>query len=319
MLRAPLESRSWPASLRAAQLIPVDDLFAPSNLPSARALSPLRELGAYEALWLRKRTTFKSLARLFRTRGSALPSDFVPEHEALAHCDRALAAATTAGRGALGITVHGMHDYPHRLRSAASPVELLYHQGRLELLSARCLAIVGTRHPGPEGERCAARLAHHFARAGFTIVSGLARGIDTAAHVAAIKAGGATAAVLGTPLTLCFPSQNERLQRMLAREHLVVSQVPILRYARQSGPDNRHFFRERNATMAALAEALIVVEADDRSGALIAARHALEQRRTVFVLESSFRRPELSWPARLVARGAIPVRSIADIEARLVP
>jgi DNA processing protein len=297
----------------------VDDLFGPTHVPSARAISALRELGAYEALWLRERTTFRSLARLFRTHPGALPSDFVPEHEVLAYRDRALDAASTAGRGALGITVHGMPEYPHRLRSAACPVELLCHQGRLELLSSRCLAIVGTRHPSREGEQCAAQLAHHFAQAGFTIVSGLARGIDTAAHVAAIKAGGATAAVLGTPLTVCFPSQNERLQRLLAREYVVVSQVPILRYAQQAGPDNGHFFRERNATVAALAEALIVVEADDRSGALIAARHALEQRRTVFVPESSLRRPDLSWPARFAARGAIPVRSIADIEARLVP
>jgi DNA processing protein len=314
---ARLECGSRPKRPACCAPIPVDDLFAPSHLPSARAIAPLRELGAYEALWLREGTTFRSLAHVFRTHPGALPSDFVSEREAVAHGDRVLEAAAAGGRGTFGITVHGMPDYPHRLRSAASPVELLYHQGRLGLLSARCLAIVGTRHPSREGERCAGRLAHHFAQAGFTIVSGLARGIDAAAHSAAIEAGGATAAVLGTPLTVCFPRQHERLQRQLADDYLVVSQVPILRYARQSRPDNRCFFRERNATVAALAEALILVEADDRSGALIPARHALEQGRPVFIPESAFRRPELGWPARLAARGAVQVRRISDIESHL--
>jgi DNA processing protein len=280
---------------------------------------PLRELGAYEALWMRAHTSFRSLARLFRDRPGALPSDFVSERDAVRHRDQALARAGAAGTGAFGVSLHGMREYPERLRSAAAPVELLYYQGRSQLLYARCLAIVGTRHPTREGEEWAARLARRFARAGFTIVSGLARGIDTAAHVAAIECGGATAAVLGTPLTSAFPPANSALQRLLAREYLAVSPIPILRHAFQSREANRHFFRDRNATLAALSEAVIVVEASDRSGALIAARHALDQGRPVFVLESCFRRPELAWPARLAARGAVRVRRLEQIESRLVP
>ncbi len=297
----------------------MDELFAPSDLPRVRTLSPLRELGAYEALWLRDRTTFKSLARLFRTHPGALPSQFVPEREAAEHGERALLLANAAGTGDFRITLRAMEDYPDRLASAASAPELLYLQGRRELLNARCVAIVGTRHPSREGERHAARVARHFARAGFTIVSGLAQGIDTAAHVAALEAAGATVAVLGTPVTACFPSQNRALQRRLAREQLVVSQVPILRHARQSPDRNRRFFRERNATLAALAEAIIIVEAGDRSGALIPARHGLEQGRKVFVLDSCFRRPELRWPARLAKLGAVRVRRLEDIEGRLAP
>jgi DNA processing protein len=284
-----------------------------------RTIAPLRELGAYEALWLHERTTFKSLARLFSRHPGALPSDFVSEREAAEHRDRALDLAREADTGAFGVVVHGMRDYPLRLRSAASPLALLYYQGRRELLSGRCLAIVGTRHPSHEGEERAAQLARHFAQAGFTIVSGLAQGIDTAAHVAAIEAGGMTAAVLGTPLTACFPASNRGLQRLLAREFLVVSQVPMLRYARQSTDARRQFFRERNATVAALAEAIIIVEAADRSGALIPARHGLEQGRKVFIPESCCRRRELGWPARLIERGAVRVRALADIEAHLVP
>jgi DNA processing protein len=297
----------------------VDDLLPTSDRAGARSIAPLRELGAYEALWLREGTTFKSLARLFRRHPGALPSDFVLEREAAAHCDRALDLARDAGAGAFGVLVHGMRDYPLRLRSACSPLELLYYQGRRELLNARCLAIVGTRHPSPEGKECAVQLARYFAQAGFTIVSGLAQGIDTAAHVAAVEAGGMTVAVLGTPLTACFPARNRDLQRKLAREFLVVSQVPMLRYAGQLPDANRHFFRERNATLAALAEAIIIVEAGDRSGALIPARHGLQLGRTVFIPESCFRRPELLWPARLIERGAVRVRTLAEIERHLVP
>jgi len=293
----------------------VDDLFGTLRRP----IAPLLELGAYEALWLRERTTFRSLAGLFRARPGTLPSDFIPERVAAVHRDRALQVASDAAGGAFGISVYGTAAYPRALRSACFPVQLLYFQGRLELLSARCLAIVGTREPSRAGSLRAARLARHFAQAGFTIVSGLARGVDAAAHIAAIQAGGATAAVLGTPVTECFPRQHERLQRKLAREHLVVSPVPILRHARRSRQDMRYFFRERNATVTALAEAVVLVEADDRSGALIAARYALEQRRPVFILDSSCRRPELAWPARLAARGAIRVRCIADIESHLAP
>jgi DNA processing protein len=295
----------------------VDDLFAASGLTPRRTTAPLRELGAYEALWMRDGTTFKSLARLFRNRAGALPSDFVAPAEADAHRDRALDLVAAVGTGSFEICVHGMPAYPRRLRGAAHPVELLYYQGRWELLSERCLAIVGTREPTRAGARRAAQLSRHFARAGFTVLSGLARGIDTVAHVAAIEAGGRTAAVLGTPLTACFPAENTRLQRQLARDYLVVSQVPILRYAGQSPDANRQFFRERNATLAALAEATIVVEAGERSGALIAARHALDQGRRVFILDSCFCRPDLRWPVRLAGRGAIRVGELAELESRL--
>ncbi len=302
---------------RSPRAAGVDDLFPRAEAPRTRPIAPLRELGAYEALWTRGRTTFKSLARLFRERPGALPSDLVPEGEA-DECRRmALALAAAAGAGALAVSVHGMAAYPQRLRSAAHPVEVLYHQGDVSLLGRRGVAIVGTRHPSRIGVCRAALLARHLAKAGFVVLSGLAEGIDTAVHRAAIEAGGATAAVLGTPLTACFPPANAGLQRRLARDYLLVSQVPIVRYARQSVEANRQFFRERNATLAALAEAVIVVEAGERSGALIPARHALEQGRKLLVLDHCFRDPALQWPARLAARGAVRVRKLEDIERRL--
>ncbi len=314
----PLTEQAIRASApRATRAAAADDLFPRGEPLPARPIDPLRELGAYEALWMRERTTFKSLARLFRERPGSLPSDLVPPGEADACRRAALELAAAAGTGGFEVGVHGMPDYPQRLRSAKHPVEALYHQGDLSLLGRRGIAIVGTRDPSGAGVRRATLLARQLARAGFVVISGLAQGIDTAAHVAAIEAGGATAAVLGTPLTAYFPPRNAGLQRRLARDYLLVSQVPIVRYARQSMEANRQFFRERNATLAALAEAVIVVEAGDRSGALMPARHALEQGRKLFVLECCFRDPALQWPARLAERGAIRVRRLEDIESRL--
>ncbi|HUN25067.1 MAG TPA: DNA-processing protein DprA [Steroidobacteraceae bacterium] len=297
----------------------MEDLFGgcARTLAPLRAIEPARELGAYEALWLPERASFPRLARVFRERRGALPSDLVPR----AHAERcrrsALALVRAAGLASVELTVHGMPDYPARLREARDPVELIYFQGRWRLLERRCIAIVGTRAASREGLECAARFARHFARAGFSVLSGLAAGIDTAAHEAAIAAGGSTAAVLGTPLTACYPAANAGLQRRLARDFLVLTQVPIVRYARGSALANRAFFAARNATLAALAAATVIVEADERSGALIAARHALESGRKVFVLERCCARSDLEWPRRLLARGAIRVRDPQEIDERL--
>jgi DNA processing protein len=104
-------------------------------------------------------------------------------------------------------------------------------------------------------------------RDNFTVVSGLAAGIDTVAHTTAIDTGGRTIAVLGTPLTRVYPAANRDLQNRIAREHLVISQVPVRRYERQTPKVNRFFFPERNITMSALTEATVIIEAGETSGA----------------------------------------------------
>jgi DNA processing protein len=280
------------------------------------AACPLGELGAYEALWMREKASFRSLARLFRLRPGARPSDLVPGAQAEKYGRLALELATAARIGAFDLLVHGTRSYPARLRDAAHPVEVLYCQGRPYLLELRGVAIVGTRHPSPGGRALAAQIARHLARRGFAVLSGLAEGIDAVAHCAALDAGGSTVAVLGTPLTAAYPRAHAALQRRLARDQLVVSQVPIVRYGRQGVSRNRQFFRDRNATLAALAEAVVIVEAGDRSGALICARHALDLHRRLYVPERC-RAASLRWPERLIRQGAAPVRSIEEIDERL--
>jgi DNA processing protein len=283
----------------------------------ARAIMPSRELGAYEALWAREGTTFKTLAAAFRQHPDSVPSDFVSPTESEQYSRLALGAIRAAGIKHFGIRVHGAGEYPPKLRDAEHPVELLYFQGNWDITSTRCVAIVGTRSPSTEGVRRAAKIARHFVNAGYTVVSGLAQGIDTIAHNAAIESGGLTVAILGTPITACYPPENRELQHRVADNFLVISQVPIVRYSRQGPNGNRLFFPERNATMSALTEATVIVEAGNTSGTLIQARHALLQKRKLFILESCFRNPELTWPAKFAARGAMRVSDFEEIAKHL--
>jgi DNA processing protein len=297
----------------------MDDLIAQAAAADfqSRAVMPVRELGAYEALWAREGASFKTLADAFREHPGSVPSDFVSERDAGQYARMALGIIRETGIRHFGIRVHGAGEYPPKLRDAQHPVELLYFQGNWDITSSRCVAIVGTRHPTEAGMRRAAKLARNFVEDDFTVVSGLAQGIDSAAHTAAIEAKGRTVAVLGTPITSCYPTQNEDLQRMIADEFLVISQVPIVRYSRQGPKGNRFFFPERNVTMSALTEATVIVEAGNTSGTLIQARHAIRQGRKLFILDSCFRNPELTWPAKYLERGAIRVGDFDEIRAHL--
>lgn len=281
--------------------------------PAISPISPRRELGAYEALWLEKGATFKTLADRFANDPSALPSDFVAAQLADQCAADVFARLKKAGVHQFGVRIHHAGDYPPKLRDAKHPVEVLYYRGAWELSETRCMAVVGSREPSEEGARRAARLSRELVDRDFTVVSGLARGIDAAAHAAAIARGGRTIAVVGTPLGTCYPKEHAELQETIARDHLLISQVPVLRYSKQAPQQNRLFFPERNATMSALTEGTIIVEAGETSGTLTQARAALHQGRKLFILDSCFNRTDISWPARFEAEGAIRVRTPEDI------
>jgi DNA processing protein len=285
--------------------------------PAVSAVSPRRELGAYEALWLEQGATFKSLAEKFASDPAAIPSDFVSAAVADARASETIAKLAKAGVMRFGVRLNLTGNYPSKLRDAKHPVELLYFQGTWEFAETRAVAIVGSRSASDEGKRRAAKIARELVGAEFTVVSGLAAGIDSAAHKAAIEAGGRTIAVIGTPLGVYYPKENEALQRQIAEKHLLISQVPVLRYASQHVPQNRLFFPERNVTMSALTEATVIVEASDTSGTLTQARAALHQGRKLFILDSCFDKPDITWPANYEKKGAIRVRSMTDIWSAL--
>lgn len=285
----------------------------------SRAISPLLEMGAYEARWLRKGSTFKTISELFAENVGAVPSDFVPEKEALECAYRVLDLMRRDGVDGFGVRVHGAGEYPQKLRDARYPVELLYYRGWWDLTETPGVAVVGTRKPGKEGLARAKRLARCLVEDGYTVVSGLAEGIDTVAHTTALGAGGKTIAVLGTPLNRVYPKENADLQRRIGDEFLLVSQIPVLKYHQAKDPRvNSYFFPERNVTMSALTLGTVIVEAGETSGTLYQARAALDQGRKLFILDSCFERG-LSWPEKLQAQGAVRVSNYDDIRASLPP
>jgi DNA processing protein len=310
------EHRLYGCTVRQGwHLIPVIDLVpkAAEAHRQVRAILPARELGAYEALWDQDVASFRKLAGMFQANPGSVPSDFVSEADAEHYLGLARAAILAAGIKEFGTRVHGAGEIPQRLRDAEHPVELLYFQGNWEVAHTRCVAVIGTRRPGEEGRRRAVKLSRGFVNAGFTVVSGMAQGIDTVAHTTAIEAGGRTIAVLGTPITTCYPQENRALQQRIAEDHLVISQVPVIRYSRQSFHENRLYFPARNVTMSALAEATVIVEAGETSGALIQARHAIQQRRKLFILDNCFRQAGLTWPTKFLERGAIRITEFGEI------
>lgn len=279
----------------------------------AKTISPLLELGAYELLWLKYGATFKTIADLFRAAPDALPSELVDIEQALETATKVLATLKAEGINKFGIRIHRAGEYPEKLRDARHPVELLYYQGIWELVELPSIAIVGTRNPSQGAIEETTALVRHLIEADWTIVSGLATGIDTAAHTSAMKLGKPTIAVIGTLLCEVYPRNNVRLQQNIAENFLLISQIPVLRYHSQSWKQNRLFFPERNVTMSALTAATVIVEAGETSGTLIQARAALHQGRKLFILDRCFRNPDLKWPQQYADKGAIRIKDYSQI------
>lgn len=273
------------------------------------------EMGAYEYLWLQEKSSFKRIADLFRQAAESIPTDFVDIEIAREYANQTLAIIQSANITQFGVRIHGTCQYPHLLRDAVDPVELLYFQGEWELAETpKRIAIVGSRKPSLDGLRYTRQLVKQLVFHGYTIVSGLAAGIDAMAHRTAIECGGKTIAVIGTPITETYPQENRDLQAIIASQHLLISQIPVLHYMRQSWKTNRFFFPERNKTMSALTQATIIVEASETSGTLIQARAALQQGRKLFILDSCFQNPNITWPAKYEEKGAIRVHDMDDIK-----
>jgi DNA processing protein len=292
--------------------------MAAAPLALSRAISPWLEMGAYEALWSESKASFKKIADRFKANPGAVPSDFVQHAVAEKIAEQVVDTLRKANVLRFGVRVNGAGEYPDSLRKAMNPVELLYFQGWWDLIDSPSVAVVGTRNPTEEGEARARKLVRHLVEDNFTIISGLAAGIDTVAHRTAIESKGRTIGVLGTPLSASYPPGNVELQQELAKDFLLVSQVPVLRYSVQSPFHNKLFFPARNITMAALSQATIIVEAGETSGTLTQANAALRQGKLLFILDSCFQNKDLTWPTRFEKQGAKRVKSYEDIRKYLV-
>ena len=168
-------------------------------------------------------------------------------------------------------------EYPDNLRTVHDRPPLIFMAGELLPRDARSIAVVGARKASTRGRDAAAAIAEHLVAAGYTVVSGLARGIDTAAHTAALAGGGRTVAVIGTGLGRAYPPENARLQRRITHTGAVISQFW------PDAPPSKRSFPMRNAVMSGLSLASVVVEASERSGSRMQARLALEHGRPVFL------------------------------------
>jgi DNA processing protein len=282
------------------------------------ATTPAIEMGAYEYLWLHppagSSATSKSILKIFENCPGALPSDFVSESDALRYSQQVFSKLGRTGFEYFGVRVKGISDYPDSLKSAHHQIPVLYFKGCWDLCwKPKRIAVVGTRLPSANGIKRARQLVRNLADNNYTILSGLAKGIDTVAHETALMLGAPTIAVIGTPIDEAYPKENKPLQEKIAQEGLVISQVPFLLHGTRSWRWNRMFFPERNETMSALSDATVIVEAGDTSGTLIQAKAALKQGRKVFILASNFENPAIKWPAALEKRGAIRVDSIESI------
>jgi DNA processing protein len=179
-----------------------------------------------------------------------------------------------------------------------APKTLYFRGNRAFLDSALRVSVIGSRKASAEGLKRARSLARSLVAHGVVVVSGLAQGIDTAAHMAALEAGGETIAVIGTPLDQYYPATNKELQRLLGREQLLISQFPT---GAAVAPKN---FPIRNRTMALLTDATVIVEAGEKSGTLHQARETLRLGRALFLMESLANDTVLSWPRELIGQGA---------------
>lgn len=205
------------------------------------------------------------------------------------------------------VVVFGDDAYPALLREIIDPPLVLHLAGSRDHLSRPCVAVVGSRRASPYGVNAARQLARDLARAGAVVVSGLARGIDAAAHEAALDAGGATIGVLGTGIDVVYPRSNARLFRRLADQGLVVSEFP------PGAPPLPEHFPIRNRVISGLCLGTVIVEATSRSGSLITARMAAEQGREVFAVPGSIFSKGSEGTHRLIQYGAKLVHDIDDI------
>ncbi|MDD2484963.1 MAG: DNA-processing protein DprA [bacterium] len=279
-----------------ADMLPYMVALGQLDLSPKRKTELLKYFGGPGALWRAPDTVVRGFDTDLAERLSKLRASTTPEAE----------MERLAGAGCQAL-LPGDDGYPVNLKEIYDPPMPLYVKGILSMRDQKSVAIVGSRRPTQQGKEIAVRLAYGLAEQGITIISGLARGIDTAAHRGALKAGGRTLAVLGSGLDNIYPPENCRLADKIAENGALLSEFCL-----RSIPAAWHF-PQRNRIISGLALAVIVVEAGDKSGALITAYMALEQGRDVMAVPGSIDNPMSRGPHKLIRQGALLVETVDDI------
>lgn len=227
-----------------------------------------------------------------------------PSDDAKALIKRTLAWATQPGNHVLTLADS---NYPPALLDIPDPPIMIYAKGNLELLARPSIAVVGSRNATAQGVANAERFSEALSRAGLTIVSGMALGIDTAAHQGGLRGAGSTVAVIGTGADLVYPARNRALAHEIAEGGCIVSEYPL------GTPAIASNFPRRNRIISGLARGVLVIEAAAQSGSLITARMAAEQGREVFAIPGSIHSPLAKGCHLLIKQGAKLVESAEDI------
>jgi DNA processing protein len=289
-LRVSDTERAWfvlaKARLRAGEVTVLLDLFGTPESVVAQSASALRNAGVGEAA---------RHAILHPDEDSmAMDLDWLSQDDCSIVCWRS-------------------DHYPQLLAEIDDPPILIYVRGDVDALQLPMLAIVGSRNPTRGGLQTAFEFSRHLARTGFCIASGLAQGIDTAAHTGALEPGGMTVAVLGHGIDRIYPAANRDLAHRIAKSGALVSEYPL------GSPPRREHFPQRNRLISGMSLGTLVVEAAKRSGSLITARLAAEQGREVFAIPGSIHNALSRGCHQLIRQGAKLVESADDIQSELGP
>jgi DNA processing protein len=202
---------------------------------------------------------------------------------------------------------YGEVDYPESLLTIRDFPKVLFYKGDLSLAKKRCVAVAGSRKTTQYGRNIAEQIGKRLAEKDITVVSGMARGIDTCAHTGALEAGGNTIAVLGCGTDVCYPAENRELKLRIERCGLILSEYP------PGTEPRKYYFPQRNRIISGLSEATVIVQAGNNSGALITAEYAIEQGRDVFAVPGNIDSRYNLGNNKLLKEGAIAVTSIEDI------
>ncbi len=269
-------------------------------------------------------TAFAELLQRFETPGDVLQTPYsrlrqdsgIPDDVASAIAERqdpawAERQIDTASRESIQILTFSDPEYPQLLNQIHAPPPILFVKGDVSLLCEPTVAVVGSRSFTTYGRDNARHFAGQLAARGVTVISGMAKGIDAEAHRGALAVDGHTAAVLGSGLDHPYPSQNLQLFEEICERGVVVSEFPL-----GTRPEP-HNFPRRNRVLSGLSLGVLVVEAGDRSGALITARHALEQNREVFAVPGPIHSGRSFGTHQLIKQGAVLVEQIEDILSEL--
>ncbi|KAK43261.1 DNA processing protein DprA [Caballeronia jiangsuensis] len=294
----------------AAPTLDADELRAWLRLAHAKGLRPLALrtlLGAFGGPLEVLSESFASLAETADARAAEAVLAPPEEIEGVPFDDYIEAAFAWASEPGNHILTLADATYPQTLLTMPDPPPLLYAKGRLELLQARAVAIVGSRHASPQGLEDARRFARVLSDAGLAVVSGLALGIDASAHRGALEGATGTVSVIGTGADLVYPAAHHTLAHEIAREGAMLSEWPLGTPARSAN------FPQRNRLIAGMSGGVLIVEAAMRSGSLITARLANEMGRDVFAIPGSIHAPLSQGCHRLLKQGAKLVETPEDV------